>query len=162
MFQFRRFPTHTYLFSIRYVDIVHVCCHIRKSMDISLVYSSPWLIAVNHVLLRLPVPRHSPCALINLTFMWSSLLTWVKINLYYPLFPLTYTTSQDGSLYTSIISRFVFFFIVQFSRYMLWIKIQISAVIFITAQIWALILLFNCSCFTNHSQITPFRFKRGL
>ena len=31
-----------------------------------LAYSSPWLIAVNHVLLRLLVPRHPPCALISL------------------------------------------------------------------------------------------------
>ena len=28
---------------------------------------SPWLFAACHVLLRLPVPRHSPCALSNLT-----------------------------------------------------------------------------------------------
>ena len=31
-----------------------------------LAYSSPWLFAVNHVLLRLLVPRHSPCALVSL------------------------------------------------------------------------------------------------
>ena len=31
-----------------------------------LAYSSPWLFAVNHVLHRLLVPRHSPCALISL------------------------------------------------------------------------------------------------
>ena len=30
-------------------------------------YHSPQLIAVNHVLHRLPMPRHSPCALISLT-----------------------------------------------------------------------------------------------
>ena len=36
-----------------------------------LIYSSPQLIAVSHVLLRLPVPRHSPCALLRL----NSLLT---------------------------------------------------------------------------------------
>ena len=30
-------------------------------------YHSPELIAVNHVLLRLPMPRHSPCALISFT-----------------------------------------------------------------------------------------------
>ena len=30
-------------------------------------YGSPWLIAVSRVLLRLPVPRHSPCALCSLT-----------------------------------------------------------------------------------------------
>ena len=43
-------------------------CPIRKSSDITLAYSSPRLIAVNHVLHRLPVPRHSPCALSHLTF----------------------------------------------------------------------------------------------
>ena len=42
-------------------------CSIRKSTDISLTYSSPWLIAVSHVLHRLSVPRHSPCALCSLT-----------------------------------------------------------------------------------------------
>ena len=31
-------------------------------------YCSPWLFAVNHVLRRLLVPRHSPCALISLIF----------------------------------------------------------------------------------------------
>ena len=31
-----------------------------------LIYSSPWLIAVSHVLHRLPVPRHSPYALVRL------------------------------------------------------------------------------------------------
>ena len=32
-------------------------------------YGSPQLIAVSHVLLRLSVPRHSPCALCSLTIM---------------------------------------------------------------------------------------------
>jgi hypothetical protein len=39
---------------------------IRKSPDLSLVTDSPGLIAGSYVLLRLLVPRHSPCALINL------------------------------------------------------------------------------------------------
>ena len=34
---------------------------------INATYGSPWLIAVSRVLLRLPVPRHSPCALCSLT-----------------------------------------------------------------------------------------------
>ena len=34
-----------------------------------LVYSSPWRIVVHYVLLRLPVPRHPPCALFRLTFI---------------------------------------------------------------------------------------------
>ena len=42
-------------------------CPIRKSPDIAPAYGSPRLIAVNHVLHRLPVPRHSPCALCSLT-----------------------------------------------------------------------------------------------
>ena len=33
------------------------------------ICSSPQLIAACHVLLRLPVPRHPPCALIHLTFV---------------------------------------------------------------------------------------------
>ena len=37
---------------------------IRGSMDIC---SSPRLFAAYHVLLRLPVPRHPPCALYSLT-----------------------------------------------------------------------------------------------
>ena len=32
-------------------------------------YRSPQLIAVNHVLLRLPMPRHSPCALFSFTIL---------------------------------------------------------------------------------------------
>jgi hypothetical protein len=39
---------------------------IRKSSDRCLVADSPRLIAGSYVLLRLLVPRHSPCALINL------------------------------------------------------------------------------------------------
>src|SRR6266851_8110799 len=39
---------------------------IRKSPDRSLVADSPGLIAGSYVLLRLLVPRHSPCALISL------------------------------------------------------------------------------------------------
>ena len=41
---------------------------IRKSADIMLIYNSPQLIAVNRVLHRLLMPRHSPCALVRLNF----------------------------------------------------------------------------------------------
>ena len=34
-----------------------------------LIYSSPWLIAVSHVLHRLLMPRHSPYALLRLNFL---------------------------------------------------------------------------------------------
>ena len=74
------------LFSSPYLDVsvqavpyVYLCvqymltdlhlpgCPIRKSSDITSAYDSPKLIAVNHVLHRLPVPRHPPCALCSLT-----------------------------------------------------------------------------------------------
>ena len=47
-------------------------CPIRISSDITPAYDSPKLFAVNHVLHRLPVPRHSPCALCSLTFLMRS------------------------------------------------------------------------------------------
>ena len=45
---------------------------IRKSADITDICSSPRLIAACHVLLRLLMPRHSPCALSSLTSSPSS------------------------------------------------------------------------------------------
>ena len=62
---------HTPMYSV-YDDKTFLLpdCSIRKSTDITLTYSSPWLIAVSHVLLRLSVPRHSPCALCSLTIFW--------------------------------------------------------------------------------------------
>ncbi len=67
MFQFRRFPTYTYLIQCT----LHGYCpcglphsEIRGSTDIC---SFPRLIAACHVLRRLLMPRHSPCALSSLT-----------------------------------------------------------------------------------------------
>ena len=67
MFQFRRFPTYTYLIQCT----LHGYCpcglphsEISGSMDIC---SSPKLIAAYRVLHRLLMPRHSPCALYSLT-----------------------------------------------------------------------------------------------
>ena len=67
MFQFRRFPTYTYLIQCTltgYCPAGLPHSEIHGSMDIC---SSPWLIAACHVLRRLLMPRHSPCALISLT-----------------------------------------------------------------------------------------------
>ena len=64
MFQFRRFPSHTYL--IQY----GIPCGGFPHSEISgsqLICSSPKLIAAYHVLHRLLMPRHSPCALYSLT-----------------------------------------------------------------------------------------------
>ena len=40
------------------------------------ICGSPWLIAACHVLLRLPVPRHSPCALSSLTILYLVSFIW--------------------------------------------------------------------------------------
>ena len=67
MFQFRRFPTYTYLIQCtlpEYCSGGFPHSEIHGSRDIC---SSPWLIAACRVLLRLSVPRHSPCALYSLT-----------------------------------------------------------------------------------------------
>ena len=71
MFQFRRFPSYTYLIQCRICGLFpHGFPHseIHGSM---LICSSPWLIAACRVLHRLPVPRHSPCALFCLTSLGS-------------------------------------------------------------------------------------------
>ena len=64
MFQFRRFPSYTYFVQYR------IPCGGFPHSEISgslLICSSPKLIAAYHVLHRLLMPRHSPCALFSLT-----------------------------------------------------------------------------------------------
>ena len=67
MFQFRRFPSYAYFVQRRmtgYCPAGLPHSDIPGSMDIC---SSPRLFAACHVLLRLLMPRHSPCALSSLT-----------------------------------------------------------------------------------------------
>ena len=69
MFQFRRFPSCTYLIQCRIPFGGFPHSEISGSM---LICSSPKLIAAYHVLHRLLMPRHSPCALFSLTYDWLS------------------------------------------------------------------------------------------
>ena len=67
MFQFRAFPTYAYFIQrtlMRYCRTGFPHSEIYGSMRMC---RSPQLIAACHVLLRLLMPRHSPCALISLT-----------------------------------------------------------------------------------------------
>ena len=78
MFQFRRFPTYYYFIQRRmtgYCPAGLPHSEISGSMDIC---SSPKLIAACHVLLRLLMPRHSPCALSSLTCSSQSPLRFVS------------------------------------------------------------------------------------
>jgi hypothetical protein len=56
-----------YGFSGPYMRFAHVGFPIRRSPDITPVCGSPELIAACHVLHRLILPRHPPCALSSLT-----------------------------------------------------------------------------------------------
>ena len=69
MFHFGGFPSLYYL--------IHIMIHgsspwwfpNSEICGSGLIYSSPQLIAVSHVLRRLPMPRHSPYALFCLNFL---------------------------------------------------------------------------------------------
>ena len=75
MFQFTPFPSMAYVLGHGCIPIA-VCgfphSDICGSMDMC---SSPQLFAAYHVLLRLPVPRHPPDALVNLTLPVYALYT---------------------------------------------------------------------------------------
>ena len=85
-----------------------------------LICSSPKLIAAYHVFRRLPVPRHSPCALVRLTFQ-----TFFQ-NIWYPLDSLLLPTKIIVTLPFEIAIflkrtyyNLCFAVIIQFSRYVL-------------------------------------------
>ena len=68
MFQFRRFPTYAYLIQRRLTEYCSAGFPHSEISGSTVICTSPKLIAACHVLHRLLMPRHSPCALISLTF----------------------------------------------------------------------------------------------
>ena len=69
MFQFRAFPSYDY-FIHRTIHRYCLCGFPHSEISGSkLICSSPKLIAACRVLHRLLMPRHSPCALISLTYL---------------------------------------------------------------------------------------------
>ena len=73
IFQFRAFPSYSYLLPrTMAASFAAVLPHSEISGS-TLICSSPKLIAAYHVLHRLLMPRHSPCALLCLTFVGGSL-----------------------------------------------------------------------------------------
>ena len=83
-----------------------------------LICSSPKLIAAYHVFHRLPVPRHSPCALVRLTFQ-----TFFQ-NIWYPLDSLLLPTKiivthpfEIAIFLKRTYYNLCFAVIIQFSRY---------------------------------------------
>ncbi len=74
MFQFRRFPSYAYLIQRRMTEYCSAGFPHSVIPGSTLMCSSPRLIAACHDLLRLLMPRHSPCALSSLTSFGASLL----------------------------------------------------------------------------------------
>ena len=66
MFQFRRFPAYAYLIQRTLTEYCSAGFPHSEISGSKAVCASPKLIAACHVLLRLLVPRHPPCALSSL------------------------------------------------------------------------------------------------
>ena len=118
MFQFRRFPTTCYFIHKRlteYCSAGFPHSDIHGSMP---AFDSPWLFVDRYVLRRLPMPRHSPCALISLTFfelcvLFVNFSTRLYCSFCYPKFK-----SLKLQIFVTLSRCFHFTFTcIQFSRY---------------------------------------------
>ena len=67
MFQFRRFPAYAYFVQRTLTEYCSAGFPHSEIPGSKPMCGSPRLIAACHVLLRLLMPRHSPCALLRLT-----------------------------------------------------------------------------------------------
>ena len=122
MFQFRRFPSYAYFVQRRmtgYCPAGLPHSDIPGSMDIC---SSPRLFAACHVLLRLLMPRHSPCALSSLTCSSQSPLRFVSALAKTPPAPLLLAFSpktrfRRSGTGVSVLLRVVREFLVLFENY---------------------------------------------
>ena len=131
MFQFRRFPSYAYFVQRRmtgYCPAGLPHSEISGSMDIC---SSPKLIAACHVLLRLLMPRHSPCALSSLTCSSQSPLGSVSAFAKTPPAPLLLAFrrklvfGERGDGRHGLLLRVVREFLVLFENYAGFTKIEI-------------------------------------
>ena len=149
MFQFRRFPTYCYLIHKRlteYCSAGFPHSDIHGSMP---AFDSPWLFVDRYVLHRLPMPRHSPCALISLTFFRIMCPLVILNSTYCSLsYPLIFSEKFKASNICYIISLFPFHIsCIQFSRY-----------IFLTSNISETVRFLSTRCCLQNAvyQFVPF------
>ena len=123
-------------------------------MDIASAYDSPWLIAVNRVLLRLPVPRHSPCALYSLTYTALPLFENLCLSYFHSmkycnitLFRYTLQISfKDGLCNVFLFSSHLAFFSLfsfQGTIFFEFFKTQSSILNFLNTEVWILTSLYS-------------------
>ena len=100
-----------------------------------LICSSPKLIAAYHVFHRLPVPRHSPCALVRLTFQTFFQNIWYPLDSLLPTKIIVTLPFEIAIFLKRTYYNLCFAVIIQFSRYVLvmFLRTQFPAtLIFIT------------------------------
>ena len=85
-------PSYTYVFSIRCPEMNPDGFPHSEICGSMAICAYPQLIAAYHVFLRLLMPRHSPCALSNLTSLFQVfVLSWASTELYEQvLFPFSF------------------------------------------------------------------------
>ena len=114
MFQFRRFPSYAYFIQHmmnEYCSFGLLHSDICGSM---FACNSPQLFAAYHVLRRLLMPRHSPCALISLTILNYALIASKSSHKEFLL--LSAYCSKNTRLFCRLFSSFAFTFsFIQFS-----------------------------------------------
>ena len=100
-----------------------------------LICSSPKLIAAYHVFHRLPVPRHSPCALVRLTFQTFSWNIWYPLDSLLPTKIIVTLPFEIAIFLKRTYYNLCFAVIIQFSRYVLVMSLKARSpgtLIFIT------------------------------
>ena len=172
MFQFRRFPSYSYFIhcTIPYGGFPH-----SEISGSKLICSSPKLIAAYHVLHRLLMPRHSPCALFSLTsskLKWQtpqialrlclcsirSLATWLLLSNQNPLrwaFDLYLRCGGKGFTFASTIvtSRIIHFYLVSLVELCrLFQEVSLAKIVIITLLIKSFpLLLPSHNCINNYN-----------
>ena len=137
MFQFRWFPTYDYFIHRTLIEYSSIGFPHSEICGSKLICSSPQLIAACHVLHRLLMPRHSPCALISLTSskligsqfelckLIQKFFSFTEIVVFH-IFYCCFTLSSVASL--------VFVSIVQFSRCILALSFDLALSFFSKAH----------------------------
>ena len=125
MFQFRRFPTYAYFVQRTLTEYCSAGFPHSEIPGSKPMCGSPRLIAACHVLHRLSMPRHSPCALISLTVTqifqicnWFSSRIMQASDSVHCSFVLPFKKSTKVYFVTSLLlaRNFLLAFTVQFSR----------------------------------------------
>ena len=150
MFQFRRFPAYAYLIQRTLTEYCSAGFPHSEILGSTPMCGSPRLIAACHVLHRLLMPRHSPCALSSLTFRKTFLVLRLISNyaglrdffgyslLCYPIFKKFHKNLLPSLLLALYIWNF--FLIVQFSRCRPLVSFETR---YKHSTIWTLVSVFN-------------------